>query len=535
MNPDQMIEQLSAPDAYRHEVEAEVVVHQTHISVVFLAGDYAYKLKKPVDLDFVDYSSVEARRHYCREEVRLNRRLAPDVYLGVVPVTSEADGRCRIDGDGEVVDWAVRMRRLAPERTLEARLEAGEIEAERVERLGAEIAEFHRQAASGPEISRWARWTVVAKNVRENFSQSAAQVGNTVHRTVFERFRDASERELQARQAQIDRRADEGLARDTHGDLRLEHVYVREERDPGEDLVIVDCVEFNDAFRYADPVADVAFLVMDLIGHGRRDLAERLAERYFEASGDDEGRELLDFYVAYRAAVRGKVQGIKALEPEVPEADRREAGRRSAAHWLLGLGQLALPGARPAMVLVGGLPGTGKSTVARQLAGRLDFEVIDTDRVRKELAAEHGVEGVAAGKGGTDFEEGIYTRAWSDRTYAACLDRAETLLFEGKRVIVDGSFGEVRRRRSFLEAATGRGVPGQFLVCETPDAEVRRRLNAREGDVSDADCAVYEKMRAKWEPLEEATARVAARVDTGQPVEATLEAVIEQLEGWGLA
>ena len=220
----------------------------------------------------------------------------------------------------------------------------------------------------------------------------------------------------------------------------------------------MDCIEFDERFRHADPVADMAFLVMDFARHGRRDLGRAFAEAYSRAAGDAEGRTLLPFYAAYRAAVRGKVEGLKHAEGEIPAADRAAALDKALACWLLALGELEVPGRRPCLVLVGGLPGTGKSSLGRAMAEQAGLTVIRSDLVRKELAGLAG--GVPAP---AEYGKGIYSREWDERTYAECSRRAESLLFEGRRVLVDASFGREADRRHFLELAARRGVPEVFF------------------------------------------------------------------------
>lgn len=524
-----LIEELRRPRAYPHEV-GSVELRQTHISVVFLAGDFAYKVKKPVDLGFLDFTTRERRLHFCREEVRLNRRLAADVYLGVVPIV-QGEAGLEVEGEGEAVEHAVKMRRLPDRATLLSRLERGELSPAILRTLGERIADFHAGAASGPEIAAYGRWDVVAGNARENLDQTESHVGSTVSRAVHRRVRGRLEQHLEDLRDLVERRAEAHVPRDTHGDLHLDHVYLFPEPDESHGLVVIDCIEFNERFRFADPVADMAFLAMDLARHGRRDLAEAFTEAYFDASGDDEGRRLVPFYVAYRAAVRAKVQGMKAAEDEVPEGERHDALRDARAHWLLALAELDEPDARPCLVLVGGLPGTGKSTVAEGLAREAGFTVVSSDRVRKELAGLSPDVSAAAG-----FAEGIYTPEWNDRTYDACLERAEALLFEGERVLVDASFREAARRRRFLEAATEWGVRGLFLLCTAEPDTVRDRLEKREGAVSDADWSVYQRAAEAWEPSETAEARRALRpVPTeGTPAEA-VERAMARLRGAGLA
>jgi aminoglycoside phosphotransferase family enzyme/predicted kinase len=523
-----LIEALSAPAAYPHHVD-KVEVHQTHISVVFVAGSFAYKVKKPVNLGFLNFSTLERRRHFCEEEMRLNRRLAPEIYLGIVPV-SRAGSALIIEGPGEAVEWAVKMKRLPEEAALHNRLQHRRVGVETLTSLAGKVASFHDRAEANEHISAFGRFDVVASNARENFDQVVPQVGTALSQAVFERLRALTEEALAHLRPLINDRAERGVPRDTHGDLRLDHIYLFPNGDPPADLVIIDCIEFSDRFRFADPISDMAFLVMDLRFHGRRDLAWAFAEGYFRASGDEEGRALLPFYVAYRAAVRGKVEGFELLEKEIPESDRIAALAKARAHWLLALGELATPGRKPCLVLVGGLPGTGKSTLAQGLALRADFCLIRSDLVRKELA------GLACQDSARcPFGEGIYAPAWTERTYAECLCRAEKLLFEGKRVIVDASFGEEKKRHTFLAAANQLGVPAVFVVCEANAEAVRQRLHCRRGDASDADWATFQKASERWEDISPVTREAVHTILTEEGKDQAISRFLELLRKLGLA
>ena len=522
-----LIAVLSTPDAYPHPVEA-VEVRQTHISVVFLAGRFAYKIKKPVDLSFLDFSTLERRRHFCEKEVRLNRRLAPAVYLDVVPVTRR--GRAlRVGGDGEVVEWAVKMTRLPDAATLEARLRHGTVSAGFVEALAQKIACFHASADAGEHIASFGRFEVVAGNARENFSQAAPQAGAVVAAAMFERLKVLTETHLQRLRPLIEERARRGAPRDTHGDLRLDHVYYFPDREPPEDMAVIDCIEFNERFRYADPVADMAFLVMDLSFHGRRDLARAFAAAYFREAGDEEGRDLLPFYTAYRAVVRAKVEGFELVDSEIDAAERDAALIRRAHHWLLALGELEEPRRRPCLLLVGGLPGSGKSTLARGLADRADCAVIHSDVVRKELTGVCELDRRSAA-----FEDAIYTPEWTKRTYAECLRRAERALFDGKRVVVDATFREERTRAVFLDAAVRRAVPALLLLCEADPAVVRARLEDRRGDASDADWTVHLQAAARWEEPGPSTREAIRTLSTSDGRERALAAAMAVLRQEGL-
>ena len=365
------------------------------------------------------------------------------------------------------------------------------------------------------------------RNALENFEAAEPLVGRTVSRAVLDRLRERTRRAFERLGDLIERRADLGLPCDGHGDLRLDHVYIRPDREPPADLIVVDCIEFNERFRHLDPLADLAFLVMDLRAAGHRREAGLLVDAYQGDRRDPEAEALLEVYVAYRAAVRGKVEGLATAEAELSEAERAEGLDAARGHWLLALATLEGPAERPGLVLVGGLPGTGKSTLARGLAGAAGFAVIRSDVVRKGLAGLGPDESAAAG-----FGEGIYAPEWTERTYAACLERADALLFEGRRVVVDASFGRAEHRERFRSLAARRGVPFVLLTCEAAEDVVRRRLAGRAGDASDADRAIYRRAAASREPIGSAEAH--EPIDTSAGPDDALERALAALGRAGL-
>jgi aminoglycoside phosphotransferase family enzyme/predicted kinase len=489
----EVIEALQRPEAYPAPPRS-VEVRHTHISVVFLAGPHVYKVKKPLALGYLDFSTLDKRHRACLDEVRLNARLAPHVYLGVVPIVrTDAGLRVEADGRGEVVEWAVKMVRLPDDATLAQRLAQGRVDPPLVAALARTIAAFHARAERSERIAQFGRFEIVAANARDNFTQTLDQVSRAVSPAVFARVRELTEQALADQRTLINERAAAGMPCDTHGDLRLDHVYWLDRPGSEPQTVIIDCVEFNEQFRYSDPIADMAFLAMGLKSAGAAELARAFVEAYFDASGDAQGRKLLPFYMAYRAVVRAKVDGLKALEAEVPTPDREEALLRARRYWLVALGELEPPSRRPALVLVGGLPGTGKSTLADELARREGFELIRSDVVRKQLAGLASDAPQAA-----PFGQGLYAPEWTERTYEECLRRAEGLVHQGRRVIVDASFRCARHRQMFITAAARQGVPCVLLICNTPPDEVRRRLAARRGDPSDADWAIYLQAAQAW-------------------------------------
>jgi aminoglycoside phosphotransferase family enzyme/predicted kinase len=524
---DDLIDALSDPSAYPCSVAA-VEVRQTHISVVFLVDSLAYKIKRPVSTGFADYSTPERRRHFCEEELRLNRRLATEVYLAVVPVTSEG-GVIRMEGSGQVVEWAVKMKRLPDAATLGSRLERDELGAEALEELARRLAEFHAGADSGPEIAAGASFDSVARNVSDNFDQAAPEMGITLSRPVRDRLAILTNTTLDRLRSLVDDRAARGIPRDTHGDLRLDHIYWFPEREPPSNWVIVDCIEFDQRYRHADPIADIAFLAMELIIRGHGDLATVFAEAYLTAAADEQGRPLIPFYMSYRSMVRGKVRGMQSTDPQLSGPDRAETLQLARAHWLFALGELETANRRPGLVLVAGLPGAGKSTLAGDLAERAGFTLIRSDKVRKELLGQ-----TSKGTSPAVFGGGLYTADWNEQTYAECLRRAEELLFEGNRVLVDATFREQLHRRLFLEVARRWAIPVCLIHCQADPDVVRERLASRRDDASDADAAIHAEIARRWEEPDLPTRQLTRVIDTSGTRSHSLAQAIGVLQEFGL-
>ncbi|MFT4978763.1 MAG: aminoglycoside phosphotransferase family enzyme/predicted kinase [Myxococcota bacterium] len=520
MQMNDLIHALSQPESYAHRPE-HVEVIKTHSAAVFLAGPRVYKIKKPVNFGFLDYSTLARRRHFCHEEVRLNRRLAPEVYLGVVPIVA-VPGGVRVGGEGEAVEWAVEMIRLDDDDTLLSRLRRGAVDPALLGRLAVRLVAFHRDAAREPEPGKYAGFAVVSGNIRENFDQTRDHIGHTVSQAVWEQVRARSEATLEAQRARITRRAEAGRGCETHGDLRLEHVYLRDGK-----LTVIDGIEFNERFRFADPVADVAFLVMDLCHRHRYGLGRALTVLWTRAADDVDGAALLPLYTSYRAVVRGKVAGFAVIGEGFSEDQRLRARQAASAYWMLALDALSLPREKPALLLLGGLPGTGKSTVARMLSADGHGCWIRTDAVRKSLA------GIPLTESGADV--GIYSEEWTQRTYDACLLQARDALLDGGRAIVDATFSDDGLRQRFIGLARELGVRVAFLECQAPPEVVRQRLRARSGDVSDADWSIYLRKRASWAPTTEATGPYRHALSTDGSLEETRARATALLQTLALA
>lgn len=468
-----------------------IELRQTHVSYLFFTSDFVYKIKKPVDFGFLDFTTLEKRRFYCEEEVRLNRRLAPAAYIGVVGITGK-DGRYTLGGEGEPIEYAVKMKRLPEERCLERMLASGSADEALIRRVAHVLAAFHRGAERGGRIAGFGSMGVIMKNTGENFTQTEPFVGRTLGRGLYMKIKDYTETFIESNRALFERRAAGGFIRDCHGDIHLAHVFA------SDGIEIIDCIEFNERFRFSDVVADEAFLSMDLDRRNRPDLSEVLDLAYFAKSADAEGPLLLNFYKCYRACVRGKVEGFKAFEEEVGEAARGEALLSAIYHFHLA-GRYASGRLRPLLIIVCGLPGTGKSTLAAAIAERTGFSHLLSDAVRKELAGLRPEEPAAAGYG-----EGIYSEHFTERTYAELGRRAGELLRRGRSVVLDATFSKRRYFKKAMEAAESSGAEVRIIECTASAATVRARLEERmwtAGNVSDADWRIYLGKKAAFEEL----------------------------------
>ena len=518
-----IVNSLSRKQAFPDSVDS-VEVRQTHISEVFLGDNVVYKVKKPVKLPFLDFSTVELRHHFCEEEVRINSPWAPGIYLGVVPVTYNSDGY-RFEGDGPVADWAVKMQRLPESVTLRSRLNRGELTKRDCERVARHIAAIHRTSTPAPDNDATNAITTFRSQLNDNWQFAGHLPAGTVDHHIQERIRGLSDKWLDRCGDLLQKRAEQSFIRDVHGDLRLEHVFYFPESSPPGDIVILDGIEFDPGLRLIDVLADIAFMTMELSFLGRRDLAEAFAEAYFTASGDSTGGIVLPLFAAYRSAVRAKVAAILATEPEIPEVDRNKGLARSRSHWLWCFSELETPGRRPALVLVSGLPGTGKSTLARSLAEIANFEVIRSDVIRKEIYTTESSEQTGC----------LYTSDRTQRIYDECLERARRLLQAGKRVIIDATFQRDQDRQTFLQLAIDCGSRAIWLEC-TASAEItRQRIDARHGDASDADWSVYQLVSSRWQPASEQTDRFHTRLETGLAGESACDAAMIILRQSGIA
>jgi aminoglycoside phosphotransferase family enzyme/predicted kinase len=512
----EVVGDLMRSEAYPAPRPREIGFASTHASWVFLTEHEVWKVKRPVCFGFLDFRSAEARRHFCEEEVRLNRRLAPDVYLGVAPVYRGPRG-LSFAGPGEVVDHAVRMRRLPAAASARDRLACGTLDRTLLAQLAARLAAFFQEAA---RADRFGALEVLRANVSENFAQVEPFVGTLVDRATFDDVRAFQERMLAAGGDGADRlaaRVGAGRIRDGHGDLRLEHVYFLPEP------LAIDCIEFNQRFRCGDVAGEIAFLDMELEAAGRADLGAGLVARFAELTDDFDLYGVLDFYLAYRAWVRGKVAAFLTADPllaiDVKHAKAEEARRGFALARAVAAGAPLDP---PFLIAVGGMIGSGKSTLAAALGDALAAPVVGSDRTRKALA---GIASTAPG--GPE----LYTDAFTARTYAELIRRARVVLSSGRSAILDATFGTRAARDRAAALARATAARFAFVEARCPEDVLRARLAARRpgAQVSDAGVQLYDQLRRRHQESAEIDPSRRLVVDTAGTPEAAATAALAGL------
>jgi uncharacterized protein len=484
--------------AFYPKPPGEVTYKETHISHLFFAGDLVYKVKKPVRYSFLDFSTLAARRHYLQEELRLNRRLAPSVYLGVMPISLEESG-WRLGGWAEPCEYTLVMRRLPEKRMLPFLLETGQVTPQMMRDAARVLAAFHRGAEKVAGIDRSQYLAGIERQWRENCSELEPWVGAGSDRAALRAIEQCGMEFIEAHESLLMRRAAEGWIRDVHGDLHAEHICFAPEG-----IEIFDCIEFNEALRRCDLALEIAFLTMDLSVRGGEALRGPFVARYVELMEDPDLPLLLPFFECHRALVRAKVHALRA-----------RAWNEEAARYFAHARRFTWAGLKPFVVILCGFSGSGKSTLARALGGRLGMAVINSDVVRKTLATKSGPQAAP-------LNRGIYDARMTQRTYARMARDAAERIHAGEGAILDATFGRREQREKIIRLAEKHGIPLLVIRCLASEATTARRLRLRSAtgsDFSDAGWEVYAAQTAAYEPMEEIKADRRLELDTDTPLE----------------
>jgi aminoglycoside phosphotransferase family enzyme/predicted kinase len=498
---------LMAPTGFDHPVTSCQLI-ETHASWVILTGTYAYKIKKPVDLGFLDFSTLEKRRFCCEEELRLNRRLAPGIYLDLAPIYGSIKNPKWV-GSGEPIEYAVKMRQFPQEAQLDRALKAGMLEPRHIDAFAERIARFHREIAVAGADTGYGDLEHVQKPVLDNFFQIRRHISDTTLLEPLDELEKWTRSELKALEPVLAHRKSEGFIRECHGDLHLRNLAWIDEMPVG-----FDCIEFNPNLKWIDVMSDAAFLVMDLQDRGQPRLARRFLNQYLEHTGDYAGLRVLPYYLTYRALVRAKVNAILAGEPDVDPRTVAAANKDCRDYLMLAKRHAGTD--FPQLIITHGMSASGKSTVSGSLVEQIDAIRIRSDIERKRLhciAPETDVH--------TDVGCGIYSEESTRKTYSRLRELAGRILDAGYAVIVDAAFLDIDQRQPFQRLAASRQIPFRILDCIASPDTLRRRIIDRPKSVSDADSAILEHQLRHCQPLTEAERAFAIEIGTESPVDTT--------------
>ncbi|MFL6656262.1 MAG: AAA family ATPase [Sulfurifustis sp.] len=500
----QLIARLIDPLIYGLPATERVETLETHISHVLLAGPYAYKIKKAVSLGFLDFRTLSARRFYCDEELRLNRRLAPTLYLDVVPITGTPD-RPVLAGDGAAIEYAVRMRRFSQECLLDRLAARGALTPAIIDQLAMKTAEFHRSASVSTDDDGFGTVDTIQQPALDNFVQIRATMRESS--PDFDALERWTSEQCAALAKTFQARKRNGFVRECHGDLHLRNVALVDG-----DVTLFDCIEFDPNLRWIDVMNDVAFMTMDLHDRKQPALARRFLNHYLEISGDYAGLRVLVFYAVYRALVRAKIHGLRAQQPNLVAPERARLLNQYRGYLALARAQTQ---ARPPFLLIThGFSGSGKTTCTQPLV-----ESLGAVRVRSDIERKRLLGFAPLARTGSAVEEGAYAGSTTARTYERLAELAETIIDAGVSVIVDATFLKRTQRDIFRQLAQTRRVPFVILSVVADETVMRARISERQRrpDASEADLDVLQHQLTTHEPLEREESSLVVTYDSTRP------------------
>ncbi len=496
-----LIQQMLAPEFYPHPVTQSIELIQTHASYVLLTGNFVYKLKKPVNFGFLDYSTVAKRQHFCLEEIRLNQRGAKELYLEVLSIARQ-DHNYHFGNAGEVVDYAVKMVQFPQSALLSNMFEAGTISSNDIEEMGQAVAEFHANAQTSEYISSFGTVDRIRESIDNNYKQTTKYIDRAQTQAQYTETKAYTDRFLSEHDELFQERVNNGFIRECHGDLHLRNVCRWHDK-----IRLFDCIEFNEPFRFVDTMYDVAFTVMDLEARGRKDLANRFLNTYVEQSGDWAGLQVLPLYLSRQAYVRAKVTSFLLDDAGIADADKEVAAQTAGAYY-----HQAWAYTQPRqgkLMMIAGLSGSGKSTLGKHIAQAIGGVQLRSDAVRKHLG------GIALLERG---DASLYTPEMTARTYDRVLELGSKLAAQGFTVILDAKYDRVSLRATVIDLAQARRIPLQMIHCTAPKQVLRDRLQQRTGDIADATADLLASQQASWEDFTPAERAYLVTVDTTQDV-----------------
>lgn len=473
-----IIKQMLLPEFYHHPVTEPIQLLQTHISFVLLTGDYAYKVKKPMNFGFLDFSTLEKRKYFCEEELRLNRRLAPELYLSVLPII-ETDGKYHFDhpntgiSTGSPVEYAIAMPEFSQDDLLIEMFASGRLTVDHVKQIGEQLAAFHQRAETNNHINSFGTMEAVRAVANDNYASTEKYIGIAQTELQFAQTRAYTEQFFVENAALFSDRIAKGKVRECHGDMHLKNICLYQDK-----IQIFDCIEFNEPFRNSDVLYDAAFLLMDLQFRGRSDLANIFLNTYLESTGDYEGCALLPLHCSMRAYIRAKVTSFLLDDPNIPADVKAIAQAEASAYY-----KLAWEYTQPKqgkLIIMSGVSGSGKSTTAKAIASEQDAIYLRSDAIRKQLA---GIDLMQ--RGGDD----IYTPEMTVKTYTRLAELGALLASKGFIVILDAKYDRTSLRSQAIASAQAENIPVEIIYCHASTEVLQQRLRDRaiaNNDIADA-------------------------------------------------
>ena len=511
------ISKMLTAEVYDHPV-SHIELIETHISWVILTGDFAYKIKKPVNFGFLDFSTLEKRHGFCEQELLLNRRLAPDIYLDVVAINGTQNKPC-ISGSGETFEYAVKMAQFPQSAQLDNMLSAGKLEFKHMIALARMTADFHQTNSVADDTSEYGDKNRVYQPVEENFMQIDEHLDTAPYTDMLSTLSQWSKSESVRLQPVFEQRKKNNFIRECHGDMHLRNLVWLNDHP-----LAFDCIEFNPALRWIDVISEIAFLVMDLQDRQQYRLANQFLNSYLEFTGDYVGLSVLPFYLCYRALVRAKVCALRLEQKNITADENKKSRIEFESYLKLAITYTQLP--KPKIIIMRGLSASGKSTVSQKLLDDIGAIRIRSDVERKRLFKTTS-KNDASGEVEKNIDTGIYSKDASQQTYTKLIELTSITIKAGYSVIVDAAFLKHEQREPFRQLAQHLEVPFVILEITAPAELLRRRISQRKNDVSDADLAVLEHQLANWKPLHEEEISTAIRVDTSEQLDTAL--LIEKL------
>jgi len=511
-----LVESLQDSTLFDHPVTGFEVI-ETHISWVLLTGQYVYKIKKPVNFGFLDFSTLEKRHFYCEEELRLNRRLAPGLYLDVVTIHGSEE-HPEVNGQGAVIEYAVRMQQFPQSAQLDRILEKHGLDKFVMDDLAGKVANFHLSLNSQEQGSCYGDFSHVGQAVLDNYEHIRTSLHDQISAPLLDKLEDWSKQQLEELAEVIQQRKAQGFVRECHGDMHLRNIALWDG-----DIIIFDCIEFNKNFYHIDVMSDISFLVMDLEARGQEPLAQRFLNSYLEVTGDYEGLRLLCFYKVYRALVRAKVDALRTGQEEFGTKEYDQTVEDFLQY--VKLAERYIHPSTPCLLINHGLSGSGKSFGTRLLLEKYPAIQIRSDVERKRLFQ------VAKESNNTAaVNEGIYSSEASHRTYGRLVDLADCLLAAGYSVVVDAANLKSQQRQQFIELAKSLDIPYYILNFKASEEILRKRVKERAqhgSDISDATLEVLENQIAGYEPLLHDEQQSTIEVDTGKGID--IERIVDHI------